>query len=210
MDNYYAILGCGGHARSIADVILNNDINANFLFFDDNAKAEEYICEQRHPVLKLANNTEYLKKAEKIFLGIGDNIARKEIAESLSCDLKCKISCLIDKNAHVGFMSEIGKGTFVASFAHIGPETKIGDGSIINTNAIVEHECCVGDYCHISVNSTICGRCHIGNNVFLGAGAVIKDYISICDNVTIGSGSVVIKDISESGIYVGNPAKRIK
>lgn len=210
MDNYYAILGCGGHARSIADIILNNDINADFIFLDDNAKAEECIFEKRYKVLKLASNTEYLKKAEKIFLGIGENLARKEIVESLSHDLKYKIAYLIDKTAHVGFMSEIGKGTFVASFAHIGPETKIGDGSIINTNAVVEHECWVGDYCHISVNSTICGRCHIGNNVFLGAGAVIKDYISICDNVTIGSGSVVIKDIREPGIYVGNPARKIK
>jgi acetyltransferase-like isoleucine patch superfamily enzyme len=29
------------------------------------------------------------------------------------------------------------------------------------------------------------------------------------DNVVIGAGSVVTKDINESGVYAGNPAKKI-
>jgi acetyltransferase-like isoleucine patch superfamily enzyme len=34
--------------------------------------------------------------------------------------------------------------------------------------------------------------------------------VSICDDVVIGAGSVVTKDITESGTYAGNPARRLK
>ena len=33
--------------------------------------------------------------------------------------------------------------------------------------------------------------------------------VNICDNVVVGAGSVVTKDITESGIYAGNPARKI-
>jgi acetyltransferase-like isoleucine patch superfamily enzyme len=49
----------------------------------------------------------------------------------------------------------------------------------------------------------------IGNNVSIGSNATILP-VSICDNVVIGAGSVVTKNIKESGIYVGNPAKKIR
>lgn len=47
----------------------------------------------------------------------------------------------------------------------------------------------------------------LGNNVFLGANAVILPGVKIVDNVIIGAGAVVTKDISESGVYAGNPAR---
>jgi acetyltransferase-like isoleucine patch superfamily enzyme len=34
--------------------------------------------------------------------------------------------------------------------------------------------------------------------------------VSVCDEVVIGAGAVVTKDITEKGIYAGNPAKLIR
>ena len=34
--------------------------------------------------------------------------------------------------------------------------------------------------------------------------------IKICDNTVIGAGAVVTKDITESGIYIGNPARLLR
>ena len=34
--------------------------------------------------------------------------------------------------------------------------------------------------------------------------------VNICDNVVIGAGAVVTKNITEPGVYVGNPAKKIR
>jgi acetyltransferase-like isoleucine patch superfamily enzyme len=49
----------------------------------------------------------------------------------------------------------------------------------------------------------------VGNNVSIGSNATILP-VKICDNVVIGAGAVVTKDITNSGTYVGNPAKKIK
>jgi acetyltransferase-like isoleucine patch superfamily enzyme len=49
----------------------------------------------------------------------------------------------------------------------------------------------------------------VGNNVSIGSNATILP-VNICGNVVIGAGSVVTKDISEPGIYLGNPARKIR
>jgi hypothetical protein len=42
-DNSLIIFGCGGHARSVADIILYNKPNAQLTFVDENAKMNENI-----------------------------------------------------------------------------------------------------------------------------------------------------------------------
>ena len=86
---------------------------------------------------------------------------------------------------------------------------KIGVQSIVNTACVVEHDVVIGDFTMLAPHSTVCGFTKIGNNCWVGAGATINNVIKICDDVMLGSGSVVIKDIDESGTYVGVPAGRI-
>jgi serine acetyltransferase len=45
--------------------------------------------------------------------------------------------------------------------------------------------------------------------MFLAIVLLVIGYI-FCNDVTIGMGAVVVKDITEPGIYVGNPARRLK
>jgi acetyltransferase-like isoleucine patch superfamily enzyme len=52
-------------------------------------------------------------------------------------------------------------------------------------------------------------KTRIGNNVLIGSNSSILP-VSITDNVIIGAGSVVTKNITEPGVYAGNPAKKIK
>ena len=44
----------------------------------------------------------------------------------------------------------------------------------------------------------------------LGTGTQIIQGIKIKEETIIGAGSVVVKNIDESGTYVGTPVKRIK
>jgi maltose O-acetyltransferase len=50
----------------------------------------------------------------------------------------------------------------------------------------------------------------IGNNVWIGGNAVINPGVHIGDNVVVASGAVVIKDVPNSVVVGGNPAKIIK
>lgn len=49
----------------------------------------------------------------------------------------------------------------------------------------------------------------IGNHVSIGSNATILP-VEICDHVVIGAGAVVTKNITENGVYAGNPAKKIR
>jgi len=49
----------------------------------------------------------------------------------------------------------------------------------------------------------------LGDNVVVGANSVILGPVDICDNVVIGALSLVNESISEPGVYVGIPARRL-
>ena len=201
MKNKLVIIGCGGHARSVADVYLSNIPDAELLFIDEEAKKNETIF--NFPILR-----EYNFSNEKFFFGIGNNEKRAlKIQYYTHCN---NLETIVSKNSYLGKNSFLEKGVFVAHNAHIGPESRIGYNSIVNTSASLDHEVMIGNNCHIAPNSTICGRVQISNNVFIGAGVVIIDKVKICEQVTIGAGSLVLKDITEPGVYVGNPIRKIK
>ena len=48
-----------------------------------------------------------------------------------------------------------------------------------------------------------------GDNVVISTSSVLMGPMTICDNVIIGPMSLVNKSITEPGVYVGNPARRI-
>lgn len=49
----------------------------------------------------------------------------------------------------------------------------------------------------------------LGDNVVIGANSVVIGPVRICDNVIIGAMSLVNKDISEPGVYVGTPVRKV-
>ena len=50
----------------------------------------------------------------------------------------------------------------------------------------------------------------IGNKTWIGIGATVSNNVSICGGCIIGAGAVVIRDVNESGTYVGVPIRKIK
>ncbi len=196
-DKTFCLQGCGGHARSVADVLLFNNPETKILFADKNAKEGEKImgfdCLCTPPPSCV------------LFPAVGDNLKRKEFFKE-----NTYVPNIVSKDAYLAPTASLGQGNFIAHSAHIGPLAKIGNGCIINTKAAIEHESIVGHFTHISVHCTVCGRCKIGDNVFLGAGSVVKDGVHICDDVIIGAGSVVIRNIDHAGTYVGCPVRKIK
>lgn len=194
------ILGCGGHAKSVADIILRNDESTKLLFVDENALPDEKIWGFK--VIKPNENSYPVN-----FIAVGDN--KKRELHFNSFDKKHLIN-VISHYAYLGRNTNLGIGTMVGDFSKIGPEVEVGTNSIINTATVIEHETKVGNNCHVAPSACVCGRVKIGNNVFVGAGATIIDKVEICSNVIIGAGSVVIENIIESGIYLGVPARRMK
>jgi len=193
MSEVVFLIGCGGHARSVADVLVSNCPEVRVVFVDENAHDGERI-------LGFETMKGLPPDAGAYHVALGDSKLRERFF-SKSC-----IS-IVSSDSYISRSAYLGVGVFVGHSAHIGPEARLGDGCIANTRCIIEHEVRIGSYCHLSVNSTLLGRVTIGSHVFVGAGAVIRDGIQICSNVMIGAGAVVVKDIAIPGTYVGNPAR---
>ena len=104
--------------------------------------------------------------------------------------------------------TQIGVGSVIMANAVINPSAYVGEHSIVNTAAVVEHDNHIGSFAHISVGARLGGTVSVGNHT--GIGATISNNISICDHCTIGAGAVIIRNIKESGTYVGIPARKIK
>ena len=193
------IFGCGGHSRSVVDVLLSYRMDVSLVFVDAGAQEGELLF--GFPVL-----SEFELKRHSFFFAIGDNEKRRKKFEETG---DSRLISIISPKASIGLRAQLGRGVFVGNFAHVGPEAKIGDNTILNNGCVVEHEVVVGNHCHIGPRAAISGRCRIGDRVFVGVGAVIKDGISICSDVTIGAGAVIVRDIQEPGTYVGCPGKKM-
>jgi acetyltransferase-like isoleucine patch superfamily enzyme len=120
----------------------------------------------------------------------------------------------------------IGDGSFIGPFVEIQKNVVIGRNCRIQSHAFVCELVTISDNCIVAhgvmfVNDLFAGGgpaqgdqslwkpTTIGNGVSIGSNATILP-VAICDNVVIGAGSVVTRDITEPGIYAGNPARKIR
>lgn len=211
MSKDVVIIGAGGHAKSIANVIYKAGDNVKG-FLDDNIEAgtviiKEKKCEVLGSIINALHLQEKYHNIEFI-IGIGENFKRREIAEQYEKNLNFYTA--IDPSSQIALDVEIGKGSVVLANTCINTATKIGKHCIINTAAIIEHDNIIGDYVHISPNATLSGTANVGEMTHIGSGAVIKNNINICNNCIVGAGAVVVKDIKEPGVYAGVPVKRLK
>jgi acetyltransferase-like isoleucine patch superfamily enzyme len=119
-----------------------------------------------------------------------------------------------------------GNDCFIGPFVEIQKDVIIGDRCKIQSHAFVCEMVTIGDDCVISHgvmfindlfatggpakgNKALWKSTRIGNNVSIGTNSTILP-VTICDYVVIGAGSVVTKDITEPGVYAGNPAKLVR
>jgi acetyltransferase-like isoleucine patch superfamily enzyme len=115
---------------------------------------------------------------------------------------------------------------FIGPFVEIQNDVVIGPRTRVQSHAFICEGVTIGADCFIShgamfVNDlfrsggpaggdrTKWGRCTLGDHVSVGTGATILP-VSICSKVVIGAGSVVTKDITQPGIYAGNPATLLR
>ena len=120
----------------------------------------------------------------------------------------------------------IGDDCFIGPFVEIQRGVTIGKRCRVQSHAFICELVLIGDDCFIShgamfINDLFSeggpakgGRdlwrsTKIGNGVSIGTNATIIP-VMICDRVVIGAGAVVTKDITEPGIYAGNPARLLR
>ena len=120
---------------------------------------------------------------------------------------------------------EIGNDCFIGPFTEIQKTVRIGARTRVQSHAFICEMVSIGEDCFIGhgamfINDTfstdspargqkeLWRETTIGNRVLIGSNATILP-VRICDDVVVGAGAVVTKDITVSGTYVGNPARKL-
>jgi len=113
---------------------------------------------------------------------------------------------------HMGNI-EIGENVTIGPYNTIVRATLdttwIGDGVRIASHCNIAHNVTIGDNTVLTTHVSLAGSSFIGDNCFLGVGSLVCDHRIITNNVMLGAGAVVSRDITEPGVYVGCPARKI-
>ncbi len=117
-------------------------------------------------------------------------------------NLKHMGNVVIEDNVDVEALSIVHRGGMSS--------TIIGEGSKVCVKCNIGHNCIIGKNTFIAPGVLLGGSNEIGDNCYIWQGVITRSVISICNNVIIGAGSLVLHDITEPGIYYGNPAKYVK
>lgn len=195
------IIGASGHGKVVADIARLNGYE-KVLFFDDNELLKECGTD---PVVGKSSDIE--RYDGDVFIAVGRAVIREKIYKELNYRF---FPVLIHPNAVVAESVNIGNGTVIMAGAVVNPFANIGEGCIINTCSSVDHDCNIGSFVHVSVGAHIAGTVNVGDRTWIGIGASVSNNLNICSDCMIGAGAVVIKDLMESGTYVGVPSGRIK
>ncbi|PMC37350.1 acetyltransferase [Bacillus sp. UMB0899] len=205
MKNKLLIIGASGHGKVVADIAMKMNKWQSIAFLDDDKSIKSSMG------LKVIGTSDdvfaHIDEYE-IFVGIGNNDTRQRVHEMLET-FGVSIPILIHPSAVIGNQADIGNGTAVMAGAVINCCTKIGKGCIINTGSTIDHDNFIADFVHISPGAHLAGTVKVGQGSWLGIGSIVSNNITITNGCKVGAGSVVVKDITEPGVYVGVPVRRV-
>lgn len=197
------IIGAGGHAKVIADIVRKSGDNL-VGFLDDSKEAGTEFFD----AFILGNTDSYSEHQDKEFIiAIGNNPIRQKIAQKMQ---GVTFYTAIHPTAVIAEGVTVGEGTCVMANAVVNADAKIGKHCIVNTASVVEHDNRISDYVHISPAAALAGTVTVGERTHIGIGAKVKNNTDICADVVVGAGAVVVKNITEAGTYVGVPARKVK
>lgn len=188
------LFGYGGHAREVM-----SQMGESLKCYVD----DEYVNNYTSPI------SEFNPLKERIMVAVSDPKSREEVVKKLPKETKFfsfihPTTLIMDDNI------EIGEGSFIGANSILTTNIKLGKHTLLNRGNHVGHDTVSGDYLSMMSNSVISGNDTIGQKVYMGNNSSIKEKIKVCDDVIIGMNGCVVKNINESGIYVGVPVKKIK
>lgn len=205
--NNIVIIGAGGHARVLADVLTSRGL-APHGFVDPNVAVGSIIA----GVTVLGDDSwldEHRGSNLHVVVGIGS-----------TGSLRARINmydALQQKGLHV--VGAVHASTIIGSECRIDQTAQVLPGCVVNNAAtlganvvlysgvIVEHDCTINDHAYLSPRVTLCGGATVGTRSFIGAGATVLPGVTIGSDVIVGAGAVVNRDVPDGVTVMGIPAK---
>ena len=187
-----ALFGYGGHAREAAC-----QIEQEVTFFVD----DKYANDVAKPISEF-NPEEYM-----MIVAVADSKDRADIVAKLPKETK--YFTFIHPSVHIMDDNiQVGVGSFIGTNSILTTNIKLGNHALLNRGNHIGHDSVAGNFFSMMPNAVVGGNVTIGDNVYLGSCSNIREKINITSDVLIGMNAAVVTNLTESGVYVGVPAKK--
>lgn len=197
------IVGAGGHARELLDVLLSNNYTDEICFYDDYTNISSV-----YDKYKVFNNFEHSKLSglSEFCLGVGNPALRYKMFDGFVNEGLKPVS-IVSQKSFISMFAHLETGLNIMPFATLSTNSYIGKGSLIHYYSSVHHDVVVGEFCEISPGARLLGGSSVGALTSIGTNAVVLPNVKIGSNCKIGAGAVVTKNVSDGAIVKGIPAK---
>ncbi len=163
------ILGAGGYAKTLADILKQQKEYEEIAFLDDTKKSETIlgVCE------------DYLKFKDgktAMYPAFGNNQARLKWLEKLLC-AKIPVPTIIHQTAYVSPAAKLEQGVVVLPKAVVNTGCLVKKGCIINCGAVLDHDCVLEEGVHLCIGAMIKAENHLPRGLKIEAGQIVLNGI---------------------------------
>lgn len=211
-----AIYGAGGFGREVASMIVNQinkkdpDMWNLIGFFDDGELKGKMIS---HFGMVLGNYIDLNAWSTELYLVlcIGSPKVLKLVKERIS-NHRIKFPNIIHPNFVITDTStfNIGEGNIIKGDCSVSCDVNIGSFNVFNGFVNIGHDVTIGDFNVFMPGCRISGEVNINTLNLIGADSFIKQQLKVGEGVTLSPLSALLTKPKDNGLYIGNPASRIK
>ena len=205
---HIVVIGAGGHARVVADIIrLTGEYRLRGFIDGINPDRHDEELEGS----RVLGGYDMLDDLITVgvthaAIAIGDNDARLQLAQR-AFELGYTLPVLAHKQAIIAAGVLFEPGCVVCAGAVLNPGVQLGAHVIINTAATVDHDSFVDTAAHIGPGAHLAGHVRVGRAAIVGIGAAVISRITIGDRAIVGAGAAVVHDVAAGQTVVGVPAR---
>lgn len=171
------LVGAGGHAAGIVDLLTRNGLVIS-AYVDDHKAAW---LEEQGEITHFTDDEKAIGygagSVRCVVLGIG-GVSPRALKRRLDvfddyCSAGFESMVSVHPDATVASTASIENGSIVLARAVVQPGVRLGRGVIVNTGSIVEHHARVEKGAHIAPGAVVLGGATVGEYSLIGANAVV-------------------------------------
>ena len=204
------ILGAGGHAKVIAEALIQAGFKVKGLTSPDKSRNVTFFG------LKVLGTDEILSNFSPSEVMLANGIGtlpggklRWKLAKRMR-ENGFVFTQVIHPSSVVALDVELAEGVQIMAGSVIQTNVRIGQDSIINTGTLIDHDCQIAENCHIAPGVVCSGGVKIGKGTHLGTGTTVIQNISIGRNTVIGAGTTIYKNVAANTKFVQSLQSKTK
>lgn len=205
-----AILGAGGHAREVLDVLESSPGGippGTVLFAEPGTTSTVAQALVRARGLPLVDRLH--PESTHYVAAVGDvKLRRRLVVLAEAAGLKghtvhSPLATVPDE------VLSTAEGLVCFAGSYISTNVTLGKHCHLNQGCRLSHDVTLGDYVTLGPGCLLSGGSVVEDGAMLGVGAVLLPHVRVGHGATVGGGAVVVADVPAGAVVVGNPARAL-